>query len=219
MKELKAVIFDLDGTLLDTLDDLADATNATLAHFGYPARTREEVRAFVGNGIANLLRRALPAGTPDTRLLEAVDFFRADYGKRNQNRTAPYPGVLSLLSALRERGIRIGVVSNKYDAAVRDLCEHYFPTLIDLPLGERAGIPKKPAPDALFFAMKELGASADTAVYVGDSEVDVETARNAALPCISVLWGLRDKDVLDAAGATVYAATTEEILTLLQEFF
>lgn len=219
MKELRAVIFDLDGTLLDTLDDLADATNVTLAHFGYPPRTRAEVRAFVGNGVETLLRRALPANTPDALLSEAAAFFRADYGQRNQNRTAPYPGIPELLATLRERGVRIGVVSNKYDAAVRALCEHYFPGLIDFSLGERAGMKKKPAPDALFYAIEELGASVDSTVYVGDSEVDVETARNAALPCISVLWGLRDKDVLEAAGATVYAAGTDEVLSLLRDFF
>ena len=180
MKNLKAVIFDLDGTLLDTLDDLADATNATLAAFGYPTRTRAEVRRFIGNGIVTLLRRALPEEIAEEKLAEMADFFRADYGARNRNRTCPYAGILDLLAALRTDGVKIAVVSNKYDAAVRELCAYYFPALVDLAVGERAGVPKKPAPDGVFYALRELGAAADEAVYVGDSEVDVITAQNAA---------------------------------------
>lgn len=215
MKALKAVLFDLDGTLLDTLDDLADATNATLAHFGYPLRSREEVRRFVGNGIEMLLRRALPAGTEDARIFEALDFFRADYGKRSRNRTCPYAGIPALLASLRERGIRIGVVSNKYDKAVRELCDYYFPGLIDLPVGERAGVPKKPAPDTLSLAMEELGVHREETVYVGDSEVDVLTAKNAGIPCISVLWGLREREDIEAAGASVFVETVEELFAVL----
>ncbi len=218
MKEMKAVLFDLDGTLLDTLDDLADATNATLSHFGYPLRTRGEVRRFVGNGVEMLLRRALPAGTPDERVFEALAFFRADYEKRSRNRTCPYAGIPEMLAALREAGIAIGVVSNKYDKAVRELCDYYFPTLIDLPVGERAGVPKKPAPDSLFLAMEALGVTASETLYVGDSEVDVETAHNAGLACVSVLWGLRDRDVLEASGATLFAETVEELAAILRDF-
>lgn len=218
MKKLKAVLFDLDGTLLDTLDDLCDATNAALANYGYPARSRDEVRRFVGNGVEMLLRRALPAGTPDERVYETLAFFRADYEKRSRNRTCPYGGILDLLAELRAEGVRIGVVSNKYDKAVRELCDYYFPGLIDLPVGERAGVPKKPAPDSLFLAMEELDVTASETLYVGDSEVDVETAHNAGLPCISVLWGLRDREDIEAAGASVFAATVEELSVILHDF-
>ncbi len=215
MKKYKAVIFDLDGTLLDTLDDLADATNAALTYYGYPPRAREEVRLFVGNGVEMLLRRALPAGTPDARVFEALAVFRADYEKRKRNRTRPYPGILELLAALRAHEIAIGVVSNKYDAAVRELCDYYFPALVDISVGERAGVAKKPAPDSLLFALEQLGVGRDESVYVGDSEVDVETARGAGMPCISVLWGLRDREVIARAGATCFASTVEELSALL----
>lgn len=215
MKAYKAVLFDLDGTLLDTLDDLCDAVNVALTEHGYPARTREEVRLFVGNGVEMLLRRALPAGTPDARVFEALASFRADYNRRNRNRTCPYPGIPALLAALRAAGVAVGVVSNKYDAAVRELCDYYFPSLVDISVGERAGVAKKPAPDSLLFAMEQLGVGADETVYVGDSEVDVETARAAGMPCISVLWGLRDREVIARAGATTFAATVEELSALL----
>lgn len=215
----KAVLFDLDGTILNTLDDLADAVNFALADRGYPTRTREEVRRFVGNGVESLMRQAVPAGTPDVRMYEALAVFRADYERRKENRTCPYAGVPELLATLKKEGILIGVVSNKYDAAVRALCEHYFPGLVDLALGERAGVPRKPAPDALFYAMETLGVCADACVYVGDSEGDVVTAKNAGLSCISVLWGFRDRADMEAVGGRVFARSVDELLALLRDFF
>ena len=211
MKELKAVIFDLDGTLLDTLDDLADATNAALAHFGYPLRSREEVRRFIGNGVENLMRRSLPEGIENERFLQACAFFREDYAKRNLNRTAPYPGVVDTLKDLRTRGIAVAIVSNKYDAAVRELCAHYFPDLFDLALGERADVPKKPAPDGIFYAMETLGVTRDEVIYVGDSEVDCETAARANVELVAVLWGFRDRDVLEKSGAKSFARDIREL--------
>ena len=216
MKPLKAVLFDLDGTLLDTLDDLCDAVNFALAEEGYPTRTREEVRRFVGNGVESLMRQAVPAGTKDERMYEALSIFRDDYEKRNRNRTRPYDGIPALLATLRERGILIGVVSNKYDAAVRALCEYYFPALIDLSVGERADLKRKPAPDAVLYAMERLGVCADECVYVGDSEGDIITAENAGVRCISVLWGLRDRDVLVAAGARVSVEDARGLLAALE---
>lgn len=215
MKKLKAVLFDLDGTLLDTLDDLRDAVNVALSHYGYPTRSYDEIRRFIGNGVEMLMRRSLPAGTPDTRVFEALAVFRADYEKRNRNRTAPYAGVAEMLKALRAEGLSIGVVSNKYDKAVRELCDFYFPGLVDVTVGEQAGVAKKPAPDSLLLGMDRLGVSATEAIYVGDSEVDLETARGASLPCISVLWGTRDRDALAASGGTVFASDVSALLSLL----
>lgn len=218
MKKLKAVLFDLDGTILDTLDDLCDAVNVALADKGYPARTREEVRCFVGNGVESLMRKAVPVGTPDERMYEALAAFRADYERRKENRTCPYAGVPALLDDLRARGVKVGVVSNKYDGAVRALCAHYFPSQIDLAVGERAGVPRKPAPDGLLYAMRTLGVRADECVYVGDSGGDVVTAKNAGVPCIAVLWGFRERADLAAAGATLFAENVGELAALLRDF-
>lgn len=220
-----AVIFDLDGTLLDTLDDLADAVNETLDAHGLPRRTREEVRQFVGNGVEKLMERALPQGREtiaQTPGGHPADFFAllADFKTRYaaccQRKTRPYPGVLSLLDALRDAGIPVAVVSNKFDAAVKALVASYFGELIPVAVGERAGVRKKPAPDTVREAIRLLGLSSEEVasrppVYVGDSEVDIATASAAGLPCISVLWGFRSKEFLLARGATVCVANAEEL--------
>ncbi len=215
-------IFDLDGTLLDTLDDLHAATNAALTHAGYPPRTREEVRAFVGNGVEMLIRRALPAGADESVVPATLADFKAAYAAGCAVKTAPYPGILALLDALRAQNIRIAVVSNKFDAAVKDLCARYFGDRIEVAVGEREadGVRKKPAPDTVFEALRRLGvppssAAPLSAVYIGDSEVDIETARAAGLPCLSVTWGFRDEAVLRAAGATAIVRTSAELLSLL----
>ena len=199
---IKLAIFDLDGTLLDTLEDLAAAVNHALAANGMPPRRLDEVRAFVGNGIPKLAARAVPAGTDkaaEAAVLSALLSFYKDHCK---DRTRPYDGVPALLQTLRENGRKTAVVSNKADAAVQILCEEYFPGLCDFCVGAKDGVRKKPAPDAVFAAMEALGVRKEDAVYVGDSEVDVQTAKNAGLPCLSVTWGFRSENILRAAGAT-----------------
>lgn len=219
MLRYDAVIFDLDGTLLDTLDDLMNAVNYALEQMGFPSRTREEVNAFVGNGVAKLMERAVPAGTsaPDTG--KALERFRSYYASHSKVLTAPYPGIPEALKALRDKGCKLAVVSNKFDAAVRDLARDYFPGLIDLAAGENeaAGIPKKPEPAMVLRTLEALNVSPERAVYVGDSDVDLQTAKNAGLPCISVTWGFRDRDFLLRHGASTLIQDPRELLGLCLE--
>lgn len=215
MRRYDTVIFDLDGTLLDTLGDLADSTNFALEHNGFPVRTRSEVRAFVGNGVGNLIKRAVPDGTPQEMVERCLADFRAYYLSHMQNRTAPYPGITGLLNELQQQGYRLAVVSNKFDGAVKALCGTYFGSLLPVALGERPGLPKKPAPDLVFRCMERLGAAPDRTVYVGDSDVDLQTAQNASLPCLSVSWGFRDAAFLLEHGAREIVATPEELLRAL----
>ena len=212
-----AAIFDLDGTLLDTLEDLYRATNLALDRHSLPRRTRDEVRMFVGNGVETLIRRAVPDGTDETMVEAVLSDFKATYAAICEDHTAPYDGIMELLAALRARGIRVAVVSNKFDAATKKLCAKYFGDLIEIAVGERAGIRKKPAPDTVFEALSILGVATGDAVYIGDSDVDIETARAAGMPCLSVAWGLRDEDFLIEHGAAVLVHTPRELLELLVE--
>ena len=205
------ILFDLDGTLLDTLEDLLDATNVALAHFGCPARTLAELRTFVGNGARNQIRLSLPGKADDPELEEVLAFYKEYYSGHCQNKTAPYPGVLTALAELRE--YPMAIVSNKPDAAVKTLCEQYFPGIYAL--GEAADCPRKPAPDMVYKAMKEIGV--ETCIYVGDSEVDIRTAKNAGVPCVSVLWGFRDRDVLEGEGGQHFCQTAGELVALIRE--
>ena len=205
------ILFDLDGTLLDTLEDLLDATNVALAHFGCPARTLAELRTFVGNGARNQIRLSLPGKADDPDLDEVLVFYKEYYSGHCQNKTAPYPGVLDALAELSE--YPMAIVSNKPDAAVKKLCEQYFPGIYAL--GEAADCPRKPAPDMVYKAMKEIGA--EECIYVGDSEVDIRTAKNAGVPCISVLWGFRDRDVLEGEGGQHFCQTAGELVALIRE--
>lgn len=207
-------IFDLDGTLLDTLDDLAAAVNYALRQHGMPEHTREDVRRFVGNGVRLLMIRAIPDGE-DNPLFEATfQTFRKYYMEHSLDTTRPYDGIPELLGELRARGKRVAVVSNKFYAATSELCHHFFPDTVEVAIGEHEaeGIRKKPAPDTVKEAFRQLGVDSRNAVYVGDSDVDLQTARNAGLPCISVLWGFRDRAFLEAHGATTFVTTPEEIL-------
>ena len=211
------VIFDLDGTLLDTLDDLHAALNRALTENGLPERSRNEVRAFVGNGIPLLAHRGVPSGTaPETerRVLDALLSF---YTAHCRERTCPYPGVTDALSALKERGVRVAVVTNKAQAAAETLCGAYFGGLADCVVGGRPDLPKKPAPEPVFEALKALGVSAREAVYVGDSEVDLKTAENVGLPILPVGWGFRTPGQLFAAGAHTVYMTAEALLGALLE--
>ena len=209
---MTAVLFDLDGTLLDTLDDLADAVNHTLAHFGGPSRTREEVRQFVGNGAERLIRLALPDSEDAPDAEKVLDYFKTYYAAHSQIKTCTYAGVLEAVEAVKKE-FPVAIVSNKPDQAVKLLCKVYFGD-VDA-LGESGDCPRKPAPDMVHKAMKAIGA--DRCIYVGDSEVDVETARNAGVPCLSVLWGFRDLDTLKEAGATHFCETPADLLKTLKE--
>lgn len=210
-----AAIFDMDGTLLNTLDDLAASTNAALEAQGMPSRTTAEVRRFVGNGIANLVRLAVPEGTDDAGRKAVYEAFCAHYAAHSAVRTAPYPGIPELLCCLRERGVRCAVVSNKGDFAVQDLVRRYFPGQFAFAVGESAGIRRKPAPDTVNAALKALGVATQDAIYVGDSEVDVATAKAAGLDCVAVTWGFRSVDALLGAGASRLVSTTDELLAAI----
>ena len=205
------ILFDLDGTLLDTLEDLLDATNVALAHFGCPARTLAELRTFVGNGARNQIRLSLPGKADDPELDEVLTFYKEYYSGHCQNKTAPYPGVTEALAELSE--YPMAIVSNKPDAAVKTLCAQYFPGIYAL--GEAADCPRKPAPDMVHKAMKTIGV--EKCIYVGDSEVDIRTAKNAGVPCISVLWGFRDREVLEGEGGQHFCQTAGELVALIRE--
>lgn len=208
------ILFDLDGTLLDTLDDLTDAVNRTLVRHNLPCCTRAEVRNFVGKGAKRLMELATGGAHPETFDAMLADY-KADYAANCRVRTAAYPGVVELLGTLAARGYRIGIVSNKPDDAVKALQREFFPGSVEIAVGETVGVRRKPAPDTLLAAMQQLGAKPDATVYVGDSEVDVETARNAGIPCISVSWGFRDRAILLAHGAECIVDTCAQLLSLL----
>ena len=194
-------IFDLDGTLLDTLADLRQGINYALGTQGFAPRSMAEVRAFVGNGIWKLVERAVPAGTSEAQMDAVYEAFNPYYAKHCADLTVPYDGILPLLQKLQAQGVVCALVSNKPDYAVQTLAAQYFPGLLAASAGAKDGVRKKPAPDSVFAVIHQLRAEGLRAVYIGDSEVDLQTAQNAALPCISVSWGFRDRDVLVGAGA------------------
>ena len=207
-----AILFDLDGTLLDTLEDLYNVTNYTLKHFGCPLRSMDEIRAFVGNGARSLIRSALPQNGDHPPLNEVLLFYQDYYNRISADGTAaPYPGVMDVLEKLKEN-YSLAVVSNKPDPAVKALCNKYFPGIYARGVSEDC--PRKPAPDMVLQTMKALGA--DKCVYVGDSEVDVATAINAGVPCVSVLWGFRDKETLVNAGGTVFCDDAAKLADLIE---
>lgn len=202
------LLFDLDGTLLDTLEDLMDATNHILTQNGYPARTRQEIRAFVGNGARNLLAKAAPQGDADALLAQ----FQPYYAAHCQVKTRPYPGVVEALNQLAPQ-YPVAIVSNKPDVAVKALCGDLFPGIPAI--GETPGCPRKPAPDMVYRAMAQLGV--ERCIFIGDSEVDVLTAKNAGVPCLSVLWGFRDRTEIEAAGGTHFCEKAEDLPQMLEE--
>lgn len=211
----QTVIFDMDGTILETLEDMCASVNVTMDHVGYPRRTMDEVRRFVGNGAAKLIERCMPAGAEDPRYPAALEFYRAYYDAHAQIKTGPYPGIPELLNQLSREGVRLAVVSNKPDEAVRALTERYFPGVFPVAIGNRDGWATKPAPDSVYEAMRLLGAQRESTVYVGDSDVDVDTARNAGLDSVIVTWGFRDEDFLRAHGAQHLAHNTDELYEML----
>ncbi len=203
---MTAVLFDLDGTLLDTLEDLLDATNYALNAHGFPTRTLHELRTFVGNGAANQIRMSCPDGTPEEKVQEVLATYKPYYTAHCQCKTAPYPHCLDALNILKDY-CALAIVSNKPDAAVKALCADFFPGIYAL--GEIPDCPRKPAPDMLYKTMQDIGA--DKAIYVGDSEVDIRTAKNAHMPCLSVTWGFRDLDVLKTAGGTHFCQDPKDL--------
>lgn len=211
MMKYKAVLFDMDGTLLDTLADMAAAVNHILSVHGYPLRTVEEVRAFVGNGARKLMERALPPDVTGDAFEALLEEYRQWYEAHACVKTAPYPGVPAVLAVLHRAGVRCAVVSNKPDGATRELAARFFPGLPAF--GQQDGVPAKPAPDMVYHALAELGVEASAAAYVGDSEVDVALARNAKLPLVAVSWGFRGREALEEAGA---ALVVDDAATLLE---
>ena len=210
----KTIIFDLDGTLLNTLEDLMISTNYALLEFGFPTHSLEDIRKFVGNGVKKLIERAVPIDCSQDVTEKCLDVFKEHYSKNMYNHTKPYDSILEILEELHNKGLKIGVVSNKFDSAVKELCQKYFLNLVDIAIGQSDDVPKKPAPNGVFKAMKELSAEPSSTIYVGDSEVDVQTAKNSNLPCIGVLWGFRDRK--DLAGADYIIDNPCDILKIVE---
>lgn len=211
---IETIIFDLDGTLLNTLKDLTISVNFALARFKCPPRTKDEIRSFVGEGVSTLLLRALPEGKKQLRD-DCLKVFEEHYNKNKTHFTRPYRGINKMLKKVVKAGYKTAIVSNKYDEAVRELKNKEFPC-IDITVGERKGIPKKPAPDMVMLALNELNEIRDNAVYVGDSDIDIMTARNCGLPVIAVTWGFRDRMLLESMGADVIIDNPKEFLNAVK---
>ena len=205
------VIFDLDGTLLNTLDDLADSVNYALSKMNYPPRDKSEIRLFLGNGIRNLMKLSVPDGISDEDFDKVFAIFKEYYNIHNQDKTKPYDGVIKLMHDLKNKGIKMAIVSNKVQSAVDQLREKFFSDVIDIAIGDNPDMKRKPEPDSCFKALELLESDTKNAVYVGDSEVDMATAKNAGLDLITVLWGFRDRDFLIENGAKVFAEIPADI--------
>lgn len=217
MQKIDTVVFDLDGTLLNTLEDLADSVNYAMRQYGLPEHTLEEVRAYVGNGVGKLIERSIPHGTDHPYYEQILDSFKTHYALHCEDKTCPYEGIMELLSQLKEQNFRMAIVSNKFDGAVKKLNKKYFNRFISVAIGESATVQRKPAPDTMYQALAELNADASRAVYVGDSEVDRQTAANVPMTCISVTWGFRTREQLLESGASdaCMIKTPQELLPLL----
>lgn len=213
--KIQAILFDLDGTLLNTLEDLTDAVNFALRESNYQERTLEEVKAFLGNGVQKLVERAVPNGTIQSQIEACLLVFKKYYSTHMQDKTKPYDGILPLLKQLRQDDYKIGIVSNKFDQAVKQLQRDYFEGLVDVAIGESSAVRKKPAPDCVFHAIQELDTFKDGCLYVGDSDVDVKTAHNAGILCIGVTWGFRNREVLIHAGADYIVDNPLDILAVI----
>ena len=212
----KTVIFDLDGTLLDTLGDLSSSVNYALHRHGLPERSKADVRRFLGNGIRRLIEQSVPEGTTEEKTVAVLQTFREYYLIHSLDETAPYEGIMELLHQLHEMDVATAIVSNKLDPAVKELHQHFFSDTIRVAIGESSSIRRKPAPDMVDECIRLLGCDRQSCLYVGDSEVDLQTARNASLPCCSVSWGFRDKKQLIEAGATTIIDRPEELMGVIQ---
>lgn len=216
MNKYDTVIFDLDGTLLNTLDDLADSVNYVLEACGFPRREVEEVKKFVGNGVGRLMELSLPDGLCNPMYEKCLKDFRRHYSGNMQNKTCAYEEIIGLLEKLSKKGFKLAIVSNKFDKAVKGLNKTYFEKYIKVAIGESENVHRKPSPDTVFKALEELGSTADKAVYVGDSEVDVQTAKNAEIMCVGVTWGFRSREVLEREGADYIIDKPWELLKILE---
>ena len=212
MKKYRYTVFDLDGTLLDTAEDLADSVNFGLSQLSMPLRSLEEIKLFVGNGVANLIQRAVPEHTGDDEYNKVFSLFREHYAKNMSNKTAPFPGILEVLRKLRDLNVGVCIASNKYQRGVEELCVQFFPGLYTAALGEREGIKRKPDPSIVITAMEEMGSDRDNTLYIGDSEVDGQTAANAGISFVGVSWGLRPAQLLYESGAIAVVDTAEQLL-------
>lgn len=215
-KHYSAVVFDLDGTLLNTLTDLHASVNIALAAYAMPPRTMDEVRTFLGNGYRYLISHCVPQGTSEAAIDEVLKKFETYYYSHSMDTTRPYDGIPHVVETLKARGYKLAIVSNKGMAAVEELAAHFFNDTIAVAIGESADVRRKPAPDAALMAVKRLGVSAAQSLYVGDSEVDIATAKNAGMDCLSVSWGFRTRDHLVKNGATKIIDTPAEILEVLE---
>lgn len=215
MKKKDTVIFDLDGTLLNTLDDLRDSVNAVMKKYGYPQHSLEQIRTFVGNGIGKLMERSVPGGRQNEQFEQAFADFKSYYTDHCQIKTKPYDGVVDLMKCLSEQGFKLAIVSNKNDAAVKELNEIYFSKYTNAAIGERKGVRRKPAPDSVYAALDQLGSKIEKAVYIGDSDVDYETAVHCGMDCILVSWGFRDRELLESFDGAIVVDRCAEIRELL----
>lgn len=214
-QKIDTIIFDLDGTLLDTLTDLTNSVNYALQQYKLPTHSEDEVRQMVGNGVAVLMERAIPSGRTFPEFENCLKTFQEHYALHKKDFTSPFPGVMEFLKAAADKGLKLAVVSNKFDLAVKGLCKDFFSPYITTAIGESPQVAKKPAPDTVFAAMKELQSPPECCVYIGDSDVDLDTAKNAGIPCISVSWGFRSREFLLAHGAERIADTAEDIWDIL----
>ena len=210
------IVFDCDGTLLDTLTDLRNAVNYVLRAHDLPERSVSEVKAALGNGVAHLMRQSLPDSISEAEFNTCLDEFKAYYGEHLQDYTAPYPGMLDVLDTLRAKGYKLAIVSNKIQEGITPLNKEYFGDRLPVAIGERPGLQRKPAPDMVLQALKELNSSQDESIYIGDSEVDVATAKNSGLLCIGVTWGFRDEQLHKDLGVTHIARKAEDIVTIIE---
>lgn len=210
------IVFDCDGTLLDTLTDLRNAVNYVLRAHDLPERSVSEVKAALGNGVAHLMRQSLPDSISEAQFNTYLDEFKAYYGEHLQDYTAPYPGMLNVLDTLRAKGYKLAIVSNKIQEGITPLNKEYFGDRLPVAIGERPGLQRKPAPDMVLQALKELNSSQDESIYIGDSEVDVATAKNSGLLCIGVTWGFRDEQLHKDLGVTHIARKAEDIVTIIE---
>lgn len=211
----KTLIFDLDGTLLNTLDDLALSVNYSMRECGFSERTLDEVRSFIGNGVEVLIRRSVPCGTTEAEYKTALAVFKDHYKQNSRNHTAPYDGIVDLLEELKRKGYKLAIVSNKVDFAVKDLRDEFFMGLIDVAIGDSDATRTKPEPDMVYKAVEELGVDIKECIYIGDTDVDIETAKNSGMDCISVSWGFRTKSELIGYGAEMIADKASDILELV----
>ncbi len=215
--KIDTIIFDLDGTLLNSLGDLHACFNHAIKSFGYPERSLNEIKSFVGNGIKKAIERAIAKPIEDSDLNKIVDYFRIYYKDHMLEFTKPYEGIIEMLKQAKTKGYKLAVVSNKYDDEVKMLVKNYFGEYIDVAIGEGHGIRKKPEVDGVIEAINELNSNLKRAIFVGDSDVDIKTARNAGMHCISVTWGFRDKDFLMSEGAEFFANHPKEILEIIEK--